>query len=128
MMQSADDLLAHARRRIGRVQPPQLRASQASGELVVDIRSEAARCAEGVLDGAVIVERNVLEWRLDPLGRHRIPEVRDHSQWIVVMCSEGYASSLAAVSLFDLGLEHAADLEGGFQARRAWSDRKVVRL
>lgn len=128
MMQRADDLLVQARRRIGRVQPAQLRALQDSGGLVVDIRSEAARRAEGDLDGAIVVERNVLEWRLDPLGGYRIPEVRDHSQWIVIVCSEGYASSLAAASLSDLGFEHAADLEGGFQAWRAWSDRKVVRL
>jgi rhodanese-related sulfurtransferase len=128
MTQRVDDLLAQARRRIRRVQPAQLRALQDSGGLVVDIRSEAARRAEGDLDGAIVVERNVLEWRLDPLGGHRIPEVRDHSQWIVVVCSEGYASSLAAASLSDLGFEHAADLDGGFQAWRAWSDRKVVRL
>jgi rhodanese-related sulfurtransferase len=128
MMQRADDLVAEARRRIRRVQPAQLSALQASGALVVDIRSEPTRRAEGDLDGAVVIERNVLEWRLDPLGRHRIPEVRDHGQWIVVVCSEGRASSLAAASLSDLGFEHAADLEGGFQAWWAWSERKVVRL
>ena len=128
MTQRVDDLLAQARRRIRRVQPAQLRALQDSGGLIVDIRSETARRAEGDLDGAIVVERNVLEWRLDPLGGHRIPEVRDHSQWIVIVCSEGYASSLAAASLSDLGFEHAADLDGGFQAWRAWSDRKAVRL
>jgi rhodanese-related sulfurtransferase len=128
MMQRADDLVAEVRRRIRRVQPAELRALQDSGCLVVDIRSEATRRAEGDLEGAVVVERNVLEWRLDPRGSHRIPEVRDYRQWIVVVCSEGRASSLAAASLSDLGFEHAADLEGGFRAWRAWLDRKVVRL
>jgi rhodanese-related sulfurtransferase len=128
MTQRADDLVAEARRRIRRVRPAQLGAVQAAGGLVVDIRPEAQRRAEGELDGAVVVERNVLEWRLDPLGAHRLPQVRDHGQWIVVVCSKGYASSLAAASLADLGFESATDLEGGFQAWRAWSDRKVVRL
>jgi rhodanese-related sulfurtransferase len=128
MTQRADDLVAQTRRRIRRVLPAQLDEVRAAGGLLVDIRPEAQRRAEGELDGAVVVERNVLEWRLDPLGAHRLPQVRDHGQWIVVVCSEGYASSLAAASLADLGFENAADLEGGFQAWREWSDRKVVRL
>jgi rhodanese-related sulfurtransferase len=123
-----DDLLARARQRIHRVQPAQLSSVLATGGLVVDIRSEAQHRDEGDLDGAVVIERNVLEWRLDPLGEHRLPQVRDHGQWIVIVCSEGYASSLAASSLVDLGFEHAADLEGGFRAWRKWSARKVVRL
>ncbi len=125
MTQRADDLVAEARRRIRRVPPAQLSEVRAAGGLVVDIRPEAQRRAEGELDGAVVVERNVLEWRLDPHGAHHLPQVRDHGQRIVVVCSEGYASSLAAASLVDLGFEDAADLEGGFQAWRAWSDRKV---
>ena len=128
MTQRADDLVAEARRRIRRVRPAQLAAIRAAGGVVVDIRPEAQRRAEGELDGAVVVERNVLEWRLDPLGTLRLPQVRDHGQWIVVVCAEGYASSLAAASLADLGFENAADLEGGFEAWRSWSDRKVVRL
>ena len=128
MRRRADDLVAEARRRIRRVRPAQLVSVRAAGGLVVDIRPEARRRAEGELDGAVVVERNVLEWRLDPLGAYRLPQVRDHDQWIVVVCSEGYASSLAAASLVDLGFGNAADLEGGFQAWQAWSDRRVVRL
>jgi rhodanese-related sulfurtransferase len=123
-----DDLLAQARQRIHRVQPAQLSSVLATGGLVVDIRSEAQRRNEGDLDGAVVIERNVLEWRLDPLGAYRLPQVRDHRQWIVIVCSEGYASSLAASSLVDLGFEQASDLEGGFHAWRKWSARKVVRL
>jgi rhodanese-related sulfurtransferase len=123
-----DELLADARRRIHRVAPERLDRVWAEGGIVVDIRPEAQRGAEGELEGAVIVERNVLEWRLDPDGAHRIPEVRDHEQQVVVVCSEGYASSLAAASLVDIGFTRAGDLDGGYAAWRVWSDRKVVRL
>ena len=128
MTARADDLVARARRRIHRVQPGELNSVVAARGLVVDIRTEAQRRAEGELEGAVVVERNVLEWRLDPHGEHRLPQVRDHGQWIVIVCSEGYASSLAAASLVDLGFEHTGDLEGGFHAWRTWSERNVVRL
>ena len=76
----------------------------------------------------VVIERNVLEWRLDPDGAHRIAGLRSRHQPVVVVCSEGYASSLAAASLLDLGLTDVGDLEGGYRAWRDWSDRKVVRL
>ena len=128
MTMRADDLVTRARRRIHRVQPSQLGSVSAAGGLIVDIRSEAQRRAQGDLEEAVVVERNVLEWRLDPHGEHRLPQVRNHGQWIVIVCSEGYASSLAAASLVDLGFENAGDLEGGFHAWRSWSKRKVVRL
>jgi rhodanese-related sulfurtransferase len=128
MTRRVDELVSQARRRIRRVQPAQLDSVLAAGGLVVDIRTEAQRRAEGDLDGAVAVDRNVLEWRLDPLGDNRLPQVGDHAQWVVVVCSEGYASSLAAASLVDLGFEHVGDLDGGFQAWQTWSARKVVRL
>ena len=128
MTARADELVARARRRIRRLHPRQLSSVRAAGGLVVDIRTEAQRRDEGDLVGAVVVERNVLEWRIDPLGDHGLPQVRDYGQWIVVVCSEGYASCLAAASLVDLGFEHAADLEGGFHAWRIWSARNVVRL
>ena len=128
MTRSADELVAAARRRIDRVRPDALDAVVARGGLVVDIRPEAQRSSEGALPGAVVIERNVLEWRLDPEGEHRIPQARDHRQPVVVVCSEGYASSLAAASLADLGFTDAADLEGGYRAWRAWNERKVVRL
>jgi rhodanese-related sulfurtransferase len=125
---TAGDLLAEARRRIHRVGPEQLNRVRDEGGIVVDIRPAGQRAAEGELEGAVIVERNVFEWRLDPSGEYRIPEVRDHDQLIVVVCSEGYASSLAAASLVDLGFTRVADLDGGYIGWRAWLDRKVVRL
>jgi rhodanese-related sulfurtransferase len=116
-----DDLLAGARARIGRVQPGDLAAVVEAGGLVVDIRPEAQRRDEGALPGAVVVERNVLEWRLDPQGDHRLAGVSDLDQQVVVVCSAGYASSLAAAVLVDLGYSRAADLDGGYQAWRTWS-------
>ena len=86
---STDDLLAEARRRIARVEPEDLDELAAVGALVVDIRPAAQRAAEGELGFGLIVERNVLEWRLEPNGDHRIPEVRDLDQTIVVVCSAG---------------------------------------
>jgi len=121
---TTDELLADARSRIGRVAPEELAAVVSGGGLVVDIRPEAQRRAEGELPGAVVIERNVLEWRLDPGGADRIPEVRDHDQPVVVVCSAGYASSLAAASLVDLGFHGAADLDGGFQAWSAWDSAR----
>lgn len=112
-----DRLLAAARRRIApRVTAGRLARVLAAGALVVDTRSQAQRQRDGVLPGAVVVERNVLEWRLDPEGAHRLSEFDDPDRLVVVVCDEGYASSLAAASLLDLGLRRATDLEGGFQA------------
>jgi rhodanese-related sulfurtransferase len=114
---TVDDLLAEARRRLPRrIAPDDLEAVVAEGALVVDTRSEAQRRRDGELPGAVVVERNVLEWRLDPASPHRLEEAGDRDRTIVVVCDEGYASSLAAASLQDLGLVNATDLEGGYQA------------
>jgi rhodanese-related sulfurtransferase len=111
-----DELLDAARCRLDRVGPAQVGAVLAGGGLVVDTRPEAQRRRDGELPGAVVIERNVLEWRLDPTSPDRIPEVRGHDQTIVVVCNEGYSSSLAAASLQDLGLVNATDLAGGYQA------------
>jgi rhodanese-related sulfurtransferase len=96
--------------------PAELDAVWADGGLVVDTRPASLRTRDGELPGALVVERNVLEWRLDPSSPHRLDEVRDHDQQIVVVCDEGYASSLAAASLQSLGLKRATDLDGGYQA------------
>jgi rhodanese-related sulfurtransferase len=88
------------------------------GGLVVDIRPIDLRERDGLIPGALVVGRNVLEWRLDPTSPHRIPEVTGPDQEIVVVCDEGYASSLAAATLRQLGLRRATDLAGGFQAWR----------
>lgn len=89
------------------------------GGLLIDIRPAAQRQEEGQIPGAVIVERNVLEWRLDPTSRHRIPQVHGYDQPIVIVCSEGYTSSLAAAVLQDLRLHRATDLIGGYKAGEA---------
>ncbi len=117
-----DDLLDEARRRLPRrIRPEDLEGAVAAGALVVDTRSEAQRRRDGELPGAVVVERNVLEWRLDPDSEHRIPEARDRDRVVVVVCDAGYASSLAAASLQDLGIRNATDLAGGYQAWKAWA-------
>ncbi|WKX18245.1 MULTISPECIES: rhodanese-like domain-containing protein [unclassified Streptomyces] len=94
-------------------------AAEAGTALLVDIRYAALREADGLIPGALVIERNELEWRLDPQGSHRISEATDHDVRVVVVCNEGYASSLAAESLHRLGLHRATDLIGGFQAWRA---------
>jgi rhodanese-related sulfurtransferase len=117
---SADEILASARQQIDRVEPHELERLRAGGALVVDIRPERQRAAEGALGFGIVVERNVLEWRFDLQGSHALPEVRDYDQQVVVVCSEGYASSLAAASLRQLGFSRAADLAGGYVAWRTW--------
>jgi rhodanese-related sulfurtransferase len=114
---SIESLLADARARLRRLLPEEARAAAERGALLVDMRPEVSRRTEGFLPGAVVIDRNVLEWRLDPKSPDRIPEVTDHDQTIVLVCNEGYASSLAAATLHDLGLTNATDLDGGF---RAW--------
>ena len=112
------EILAQARGRLKRLGPEQAYDAMRAGALLVDIRPQAQRAAEGALPGALVVERNVLEWRLDPASDARLPEAGDYRRPVIVVCSEGYASSLAAASLQDLGLVNATDLAGGF---RAWA-------
>jgi rhodanese-related sulfurtransferase len=112
------EVLAQARERLKRVDPQQAYDAARAGALLVDIRPAAQRAAEGQLPGALVVERNVLEWRLDPASDARLPEAGDYDRQVIIVCSEGYASSLAAAALQDLGLANATDLAGGF---RAWA-------
>lgn len=118
-MSAVDDLLERARGELRRVGPVEAAAVQQAGGLLVDIRYAALRERDGTVPGALIVERNELEWRLDPTSPHRAPEATHHNLPVVVLCDEGYASSLAAVSLRRLGLHRATDLIGGFQSWRA---------
>ena len=111
-----DEVLDAARARLDRVAPESLEFERTAGALIVDIRPLEQRQRDGALPGALVVDRNVLEWRLDPHCEHRIAESTDHDQRIVIVCNEGYSSSLAAASLQDLGLRRATDLIGGFQA------------
>ncbi|MFJ1748607.1 rhodanese-like domain-containing protein [Streptomyces sp. NPDC088116] len=94
-------------------------APGAEAALLVDIRYAALRERDGLIPGALVVERNELEWRLDPQGSHRAPQATSHDLRVIVVCNEGYASSLAAASLRQLGLHRATDLIGGFQAWKA---------
>jgi rhodanese-related sulfurtransferase len=110
------EVLAQARRRLKRLGPQQAYDAMRTGALLVDIRPQAQRAAEGEVPGALVVERNVLEWRLDPASDARLPEAADYGRQVIVICSEGYASSLAAASLHDLGLANATDVTGGFGA------------
>jgi rhodanese-related sulfurtransferase len=116
-----DRMLATARRDLDRVEPHELADAVAAGALVVDIRPEQNRAAEGALPGAVVIERIHLEWRLDPTSPHRIPEADRHRR-VIVVCNEGYSSSLAAATLQRLGVEQATDLVGGYRAWRALAD------
>jgi len=111
-------LLAKARSRLTRLDPPQAREAAQSGAILIDIRPELQRRSDGEIPGAIVIERNHLEWRLHPASTGRIPEARDANVHWIVICDEGYASSLAAATLQMIGLR-ATDVTGGFQAWRA---------
>lgn len=115
---TVDDLLDEARRGWRRLPAHEAALALVNGGLLVDIRPEAQRRAEGEPVGSIVIERNVLEWRLDPQSPNRLPIITGHDQVIVVICSEGYASSFAAATLRQLGLHRATDVVGGFAAWR----------
>ena len=110
------EVLAAARVRLLRLTPEQALREQAEGAVLIDIRSAAQRAREGELPGSLIVERNHLEWRLDPCCTARLPWVTGYDHRVVVFCREGYTSSLAAAALQDLGLHRATDVVGGYLA------------
>lgn len=110
-----DALVTRARARLDRVLPENLDDEVARGALVVDIRPSEQRLRDGEMPGAVVVDRNVLEWRLDPTCPYRADLPVDESTRVVVVCNEGYQSSLAAATLQELGLRGATDLVGGYQ-------------
>lgn len=116
---TVDDELEKSRRGLDRVSPAEAAAAADAGALLVDIRPISQRTADGEIPGALILERNVLEWRLDPESPYRVPEVTGPEQVVIVVCDAGFASSLAAASLQAVGLPRATDLDGGFQAWRA---------
>lgn len=113
-----EEVLAAARARLRRLSPVEAQRSACAGAIMVDIRPQQQRRAEGEIPGATIVERNVLEWRFDPASAARLP-IAGYDLQIIVFCSEGYTSSLAAASLLDLGVRRATDLDGGFRAWQA---------
>ena len=119
-----DDILTAARTRLRRLDPTQAHAAHRCGAILVDIRPVVQRETTGHIPGALIVERNVLEWRFDPRSPARLPVADRYDLAVVVFCQEGYTSSLAAAALQDLGLHQAADIIGGFAA---WTTARLPR-
>jgi len=115
---TVDAWLTGARARLDRVQPQDLAQEIADGAIVIDTRDNADREAEGALPGAVIVTRNVLEWRMSPSSPTRLEGITADSR-VIIVCNDGFSSSIAAASLHNLGLPRATDLVGGYRAWRA---------
>jgi rhodanese-related sulfurtransferase len=115
---SIDEILAAARARLTRVTPADAFAEFCTGATLIDIRPAGQRAADGEIPGSVIVERNHLEWRFDPAADARLPWVHEYDMRLLVVCNEGYTSSLAAAALHDLGLRRSTDVIGGY---RAWA-------
>jgi rhodanese-related sulfurtransferase len=113
-----DDLLAAARDGLCRLTPGQALAAMRSGAALIDIRSDSQIARYGTIAGALVIARNVLEWRLDPVSQHRHPQAPQLGDQIILLCEEGYQSSLAAAMLQHLGFIYATDVDGGFQAWR----------
>jgi rhodanese-related sulfurtransferase len=114
-----DELLDRARRGLARVEPEQAAVELARGALLVDIRPAEQRTEGGDIPGAIVIDRNVLEWRLAPTSQWRIAAIRSPGTRVLVLCSQGYSSSLAAATLKELGLVNATDVVGGFEAWQA---------
>lgn len=115
-MSRIDTILEAARARLVRLAAENLPAALDNGAVLVDIRPAAQRAHEGEVPGALVIERNVLEWRCDPTSEAKIPQAVDDDVYWVILCSEGYTSSLAAAALLDLGLHRATDVIGGYHA------------
>jgi len=115
-----DELLRAARSRLVRVSPEHALHAMRGGDVLVDIRSELQRARDGTIPGAAFHPRNVLEWRMDPSSGHADPALAsDLDRRVILVCHQGYQSSLAAATLQDLGFRRATDLIGGFEAWRA---------
>ncbi len=114
-----DELLADARRRLRRLSPAEALQAVRGGAVLIDIRADSQVARDGIVAGSLVIPRNVLEWRLDPASEHRHPRAPRLGDHVIVICDEGYQSSLAAATLQQLGFARATDVEGGFQAWRA---------
>jgi rhodanese-related sulfurtransferase len=113
-----DELLAQARRRLKRLKPAEALHAMRSGAVLIDIRADSQIARDGTIAGALVIPRNVLEWRLDPASPHRHPSAPHLDDHVILLCDEGYQSSLAAATLQQLGFTRATDVDGGFQAWR----------
>jgi rhodanese-related sulfurtransferase len=120
-----DRALYQARRRLSRITAEKAAAELAEGALLVDTRTESQRARDGSIPGALVVDRTVLEWRLDPTSPHSIPQIRNQDTRVILICAEGFSSSLAAVSLKNLGLHNVTDVIGGFSSWKA-ADLPIV--
>src|SRR5262245_19813180 len=116
---SIAEILDAARARLDRVAPADLERERLNGALIVDTRPVEQRTRDGYMPGAIVIDRNVLEWRLDPSCEHHLAEVAGYDTRIIIVCNEGYSSSLAAAMLRDIGLSRTTDLIGGYQAWRS---------
>ena len=129
-----DEILAAARARLTRLSPQEAYAACAAGATLIDIRPAAQRAAAGEVPGSVVIERNHLEWRLDPASEARLAWVTGYDLRPIVICAEGYTSSLAAAALQDIGLARATDVVGGYRAwqagglRTARPDERTVQI
>lgn len=115
-MSKIDQLVRRARKRFARITAYQAAREQTRGALIVDTRTSEQRSRDGMIPGAIQIDRVALEWRLDPTSSHRIAEATHEQIRVIVVCDEGFSSSLAVASLHDLGLINATDVIGGFQA------------
>jgi rhodanese-related sulfurtransferase len=113
-----NELLVTARSGLCRLSPAQARQAMRSGAAMIDIRSDTQIARDGTITGALVIARNVLEWRLDPASDHRHPQAPQLADHVILLCDEGYQSSLAAATLQQLGFTRATDVDGGFQAWR----------
>jgi rhodanese-related sulfurtransferase len=111
-----DELLAEARSRLDRVSAEEAYAEQQDGALLIDTRTYEQRREAGTVPGAIVLDRTIFEWRLDPASPNHLPEIRDHDARIIVLCRQGYSSSLAAATLQELGLRRSTDVVGGVEA------------
>jgi rhodanese-related sulfurtransferase len=116
MASRIDGVLEAARARLHRMDAAEVPSALDGGAVLVDIRPQAQRAHEGDVPAALVIERNVLEWRCDPTSEARLPEALDDDVQWVILCSEGYTSSLAAAALLDIGLHRATDVVGGYRA------------
>jgi rhodanese-related sulfurtransferase len=116
---TVDELLAAARSRLVRLDPIQAETAVSAGATLIDIRSDSQIAQDGTIPSAIVIARNVLEWRLDPASSHRHLRAPALDEHVILVCNEGYQSSLAAATLQELGFTRATDVDGGFQAWRA---------
>ena len=113
-----DELLTTARNGLFRLQPAQALTAMRLGAALIDIRGDSQIARDGTIPGALVIARNVLEWRLDPGSQHRHPQAPGLGDRVILLCDEGYQSSLAAATLQQMGFAFATDVAGGFQAWR----------